>query len=72
MGTPASALHSLQPSGQRATPGTGLRGHSGSGQPTPLTRPELGYVGLWHPASAQRRSSMAPSVSARVLAAFAP
>lgn len=60
VGTPASLL--LNPHSQQA-PGTGLR--TSSGQPTPMTRPELGYVGgFWHPhASAQRRSSMAPSVS---------
>ena len=65
MGTPASGLggYPSASAGGGAYPGAGLRG--ASSQPTPLTgRPELGYYVGFRPAnvSAQRRSSMAPSV----------
>lgn len=66
MQTPGSLLHASQQLG--GMPGTGLRG-AVSTQPTPATlrRPDLGhhYVGFrMPPASAGRRSSLAPSVRA--------
>ena len=58
MATPGSAA----PGASLQAPGTDLRHAATSSQPTP--RPELGYyVGFRQPpASAQRRSSLAPSV----------
>ena len=62
MNTPASL--GFNPSQQLGAPGTGMR--ATSTQPTPLTRPDLGYggyVGFRQPVSQGRRSSLAPSVS---------
>lgn len=63
MQTPGSL--GLNPSQQL---GTGLRGVSSQPTPASMRRPDLGhYVGFrGPPASASRRTSLAPSVSSRV------